>query len=104
MQDKPEYTCEHHNDRVAHHSEEVKKGIAKRLNKIVGQVRGIAKMVEQDIYCDHVLNQITSAQAALNGVRTLLLELHIKSCILDQIKEGNTGVIDELMKTIGRMH
>jgi DNA-binding FrmR family transcriptional regulator len=103
MSDKLDYTCEHHNERVAHHSEEVKKGIGKRLNKIIGQVRGIAKMVEQDIYCDHVLNQITSAQAALDGVRMLLLELHIKSCVLDQIKEGKTEVIGELMKTIGRM-
>ncbi len=104
MENKPGYTCAHHDGRIAHHSKEAKEDIAKRLNRIIGQVRGISKMVEQDIYCDHVLNQITSVQAALNGVRTLLLELHIKSCVLDQIQEGRIEVIDELMKTIGRMH
>lgn len=74
-----------------------------RLKKIEGQIRGIAGMIERDEYCDDVLNQISSVQAALNGVRKMLLEAHIKSCVMEQLKEGKVAVVDELMKTIGKM-
>ena len=95
--------CSHCATRTAHHSDALKKDIDTRLNKIEGQLRGIRRMVEEDVYCDSVLNQITSVQAALGGVQLLLLEHHVKSCVIDQINEGKTEVIDELMKTIARM-
>jgi len=60
-------------------------------------------MVDEDVYCDDVLNQITSVEAALNGVRKQLLEAHIRSCVVDQIVRGDLAVVEELMKTIGRM-
>ncbi len=74
-----------------------------RLKKIEGQIRGIAGMIERDEYCDDVLNQISSVEAALNGVRKMLLEAHIKSCVVEQIQDGKITVVDELMKTIGKM-
>jgi DNA-binding FrmR family transcriptional regulator len=95
--------CKHCNPRTAHHSEKLKKDITTRLNRIEGQIKGVRTMIEQDIYCDDVLNQITSVQAALGGVGMLLLENHIKSCVVEQINEGKTEVIDELMATIRKM-
>ena len=95
--------CNHCNPRTAHHSEKLKKDITTRLNRIEGQIKGVRTMIEQDIYCDDVLNQITSVQAALGGVGMLLLENHIKSCVVEQINEGKTEVIDELMATIRKM-
>lgn len=89
--------------RHAHHGQATKGAIARRLRKIEGQVRGIARMVGQDVYCDEVLNQITAVEAALSGVRRLLLEAHIRGCVVEQIEEGRHEVIGELMKTIGRM-
>jgi DNA-binding FrmR family transcriptional regulator len=89
--------------RRAHHPEQTKVSLVNRLRRIEGQIRGIARMVESDIYCDDILNQITSVEAALGGVRRGLLEAHIRSCVVDQIEEGRYQVIDELMQTIGRM-
>lgn len=89
--------------RMAHHSPEMKKSLVSRLKKIEGQIRGIEGMVDKDVYCDDILNQISSVEAALNGVRRLLLEAHIKSCVVEQIKDGEIQVVDELMKTIGKM-
>ncbi len=89
--------------RAAHHPDETKVNLVNRLRRIEGQIRGIARMVDSDVYCDDILNQITSVEAALSGVRKALLEAHIRSCVLDQIEEGRYEVIDELMKTIGRM-
>ena len=74
-----------------------------RLNRIEGQIRGIKKMIEEGVYCDKVLNQIASAQSALYSVAKLLLEMHMKSCIKNQLQAGDDEVIDELMKTVFRL-
>lgn len=89
--------------RKAHHSEEEKADLTRRLSRIEGQVRGITRMIEQDTYCDEVLHQIASVQAAINGVRKALFEAHVKSCVVEQIQEGQLDVVDELMITIGKM-
>jgi DNA-binding FrmR family transcriptional regulator len=89
--------------RKAHHSEEFKGGLIKRLDRIEGQIRGIKKMIQEDRYCDHILNQLTAVRSALSGVQEQLLLGHMHTCVLDQLKEGNTEVIEELSSTIRRM-
>ena len=95
--------CRHCEPRTAHHGDKLKKDITSRLNRIEGQIRGVRSMIEENVYCDDVLNQITSIQAALGGVGMLLLENHIKSCVAEQLAEGKSEVIDELMATIRKM-
>jgi DNA-binding FrmR family transcriptional regulator len=87
----------------AHHPEGKKRVLTARLKRIEGQVRGIAGMIERDVYCDDILHQITAVEAALGGVRRLLLEAHIRSCVVEQVRQGRDEVIDELMITIGKM-
>ena len=89
--------------RRAHHGEKTKSNLVSRLNRIEGQIRGINRMIREDVYCDDVLNQVSSVESALNGVRKLLLEAHIRSCVVEQIENGQYEVIDELMLTIGKM-
>ena len=80
-----------------------KKALITRLNRIEGQVKGVKKMIEEDIYCDDVLNQISSIKAALNGLSKALLERHINTCVVDKIKNDDTEVLDELLSTINKM-
>ena len=88
-------------ERKAHHSAELKQNMISRLNRIEGQIRGISKMINDSVYCDDVLHQISSVESALNGVKTVLLEAHMKSCVIDQILEGKKDeVLDELMITL----
>jgi len=89
--------------RKAHHPYKTKSDMIVRLKKIEGQIRGISKMIDEDIYCDDILNQFLSVDAAINGVRKTLLEAHMKSCVVDQIQEGKLQVVDELITTIGKM-
>ncbi|MCX7786540.1 MAG: metal-sensing transcriptional repressor [Spirochaetes bacterium] len=89
--------------RKAHHSEEFKEGLAKRLDRIEGQIRGIKKMIQEDRYCDHILNQLTAVRSALASVQEQLLLGHMHTCVLDQLREGDLGVIEELSSTIRRM-
>lgn len=89
--------------RKSHHSDKTKNNLISRLNRIEGQIRGVKGLIEKDTYCDDVLNQIASIQAALNGVGKLLLEHHMKSCIVERIQEGDREVIDELLTTVNKL-
>lgn len=99
-----EASCHHDGaERKSHHSDKVKSSLISRLNRIEGQVRGIKGLIERDTYCDDVLNQIASVQSALNGVGKLLLEHHLKSCVVERIQEGDTDVLAELMTTMNKL-
>jgi DNA-binding FrmR family transcriptional regulator len=89
--------------RKSHHSEKTKKNLTTRLNRVEGQIRGIKGLIEKDVYCDDVITQIAAAQAALNSVAKLLLEGHMKSCVLERIQEGDNEVVDELLVTIQKL-
>ena len=91
------------NHRKSHHSEKIKKNLDSRLNRIEGQIRGVKRLIENDTYCDDVITQLSSIQSALNSVASILLEGHLKSCVLERINEGDTEVIDEVLITIQRL-
>ena len=80
-----------------------KTALVKRLNRIEGQVRGIAKMVEEDRYCVDVLTQVSAIQSALDALALQLLESHTKGCVRSAIRSGNgEAAIDELMTVVKR--
>ncbi|MBT2758807.1 metal-sensitive transcriptional regulator [Mesobacillus foraminis] len=92
-----------HNDRKSHHSDKVKKNLVTRLNRIEGQIRGIKGLIERDTYCDDVINQIAATQSALNSVSKILLEGHMKSCVVERIQEGDLEVLDEVLVTVQKL-
>jgi CsoR family transcriptional regulator, copper-sensing transcriptional repressor len=83
--------------------EKLKSGLIARLNRAEGQVRGIKRMVEKDAYCDDVLHQISAIQSALDSVSKLVLENHIRGCLVEKIKQDDDKIIDDLLVTIGKM-
>jgi len=87
----------------AHHSEAIKHDLITRLERIQGQVGGVIRMVKRDTYCDSILNQITAIRAALLAVQEKLLIEHFRTCVVEQIKNGQEEVIEELASTIRRM-
>lgn len=81
-----------------------KKKLEARINRIEGQIRGIGKMLVNKIGCDDVLNQISSVKSALNGVSKLILESHIRNCVVNDIKAGaEDEIISELVQTLNKM-
>ncbi|MGZ4144292.1 MAG: metal-sensitive transcriptional regulator [Actinomycetota bacterium] len=80
-----------------------KKEISDRLRRIGGQIQGIDRMVEEDIYCIDVLTQVNSAVAALRSVGMLLLDEHVRHCVRDAVeaREGDAK-LDELMAAVKR--
>jgi DNA-binding FrmR family transcriptional regulator len=80
-----------------------KSALLKRLNRIEGQTRGVAKMVEEDRYCVDVLTQISAIQSALDALALQLLANHTKGCVGSAIRSGNgDAAIDELMSVVKR--
>ena len=95
--------CTFSHGRMSHHSEKTKKNLVTRLNRIEGQIRGIKRLIEADTYCDDVITQISASQAALNGVAKILLEAHMKECVVNRIQEGDMEVLDEVLVTIQKL-
>ena len=94
------HCCSH---KTKHRSEEEYKTLIHRLNRIEGQVRGIRKMVETDTYCTDILTQVSAVQAALNAFNRELLANHIRTCVMDDIKNGKDETIDELVLTLQKL-
>lgn len=67
---------------------EIRKKLISRINRIAGQIRGIEKMIDNNSECDDILNQISSVKSALNGIAKLVLEVHLRSCVVNDIKLG----------------
>lgn len=90
-------------EKITVREEKLKSNLVTRLNRVEGQVRGIKGMIEKDAYCNDVLIQISAAQAALDSVSKLVLENHIRGCLVKKIQAGEDEIIDELIVTIGKM-
>jgi DNA-binding FrmR family transcriptional regulator len=80
-----------------------KEQLAKRLARIEGQVRGVARMVDEDRYCIDVLTQISAVQAALDKVALGLLDEHARTCVINAEGEQQADRTDELMAAVGRL-
>ncbi len=100
MVDEPE--CPHC-QKTKHRSEEEYTKLIHRLNRIEGQIRGIRGMVEKSAYCLDILVQVAAVNAALNSFNKELLANHIRTCVVDDIRDGKDEVIDELVRTLQKL-
>jgi DNA-binding FrmR family transcriptional regulator len=85
---------------------DAKASVRKRLQRIEGQVRGLARMVEEDRYCIDIVTQISAVRAALRGVEDEVLRDHVAHCVEHAIAGGNKTEqrrkVAELMDVLGR--
>ena len=98
-----EKNCPHCGTRHKERSAEEQKKLLARLKKAEGQIRGIEKMVEENIYCPDILIQVSAVQSALNSFNKELLGCHIRSCVAEDIREGNDETIDELVNVLQKL-
>ena len=78
---------------------DIKSKTLRRLKLVEGQIRGIQKMVEAEKYCVDIITQSSAVKEALTGVENLILENHLSTHVLDQIKGGKERkAIDEILK------
>lgn len=94
-------TCEC--EKMTERSEEERKKLIHRLNRIEGQIRGIRGMIEKNAYCNDILVQSAAVNAAVNSFNKDLIASHIRGCVVRDIREGNDEVIDELVVTLQKL-
>ncbi len=79
----------------------------KRLHRIEGQVRGIAKMIEEDRYCIDILHQVQAVKAALAKAESAILKDHAATCVADAISSGDEveqrAKVDELIDLFDKL-
>ncbi len=80
-----------------------KSDLLKRLARVEGQVRGIARMVEDDRYCIDVLTQISAIQKAIDAVALGLLDDHVRHCVVGSSGDLQAERTDELLAAVGRL-
>ena len=81
-----------------------KEQLQTRLRRIEGQVRGVARMIDEDKYCVDVVTQVAAIQAALDKVSLGLLDGHIRGCVREEIQTGGGDArVDELLQVMDRV-
>ena len=84
-------------------SDEERKKLIHRLNRIEGQIRGMRGMIEKNAYCADILIQSAAVNAAVNAFNKELLANHIRGCVARDIRDGKDEVIDELVATLQKL-
>lgn len=76
--------------------------LIRRLKIIEGQVRGLQEMVQNGTYCIDIITQTSAVKQALSSVEDVLMENHLGTCAIDQVKNGQTKkAIGEILKVYG---
>lgn len=74
-----------------------------RLKRIEGQVRGLQRMLEEDVYCADILTQSAAVSAAIGAFNRDLLERHLNSCVVRDIRSGEEGAVEELTELLRKL-
>jgi CsoR family transcriptional regulator, copper-sensing transcriptional repressor len=94
-------------DNFRHSYSKDKAQLVRRLARIEGQVRGIARMIERDEYCVDILQQTSALRAAVDSLAVLVLEDHVQGCVRTAAEHGDAEryvdeVVDVVRRTLGR--
>ena len=82
---------------------DAKKKLINRMKRMIGQLNGIMKMIEDDRYCDDVLTQMSAINKSLESLENSILESHISNCVAYEIQSGNLDIIEEVIELFKRL-
>ena len=101
MEDKCECGCAQH--KHTPRGEEDLRQLHNRLNRMVGQLNGISRMLDENRYCGDILIQIAAVEKALQNFGYIVLRDHMNTCVVEQIQSGNTQVVDEAVELMKKL-
>lgn len=100
MEKKEECCC--HTKATPREDRELKQ-LKNRLNRMIGQLNGIGKMLDENRYCGEVLTQLAAVESALQSFGYQLLQEHMETCMVEEIGRGNLEVIEEAVELIKKL-
>ncbi|MGI6255158.1 MAG: metal-sensing transcriptional repressor [Acutalibacter sp.] len=74
-----------------------------RLKRMIGQLGGISKMLDDNRYCGDILIQVAAVESALQSFGYLVLQDHLETCVVEEIRKGNTQIVDEAVELIKKL-
>lgn len=74
-----------------------------RLSRLVGQLNGISRMLDENRYCGDILTQVAAAESALQAFGYLILRGHMETCMAEELQKGNTAVLDEAVELMKKL-
>ena len=93
---------DHEHDHAHPHVHENTKAVLNRLSRAIGHLQSVRKMVEDGRDCSEVLIQIAAVRSAIDNTGKLILQDHLKHCIMDAAREGDQQTIDDLCQAIDK--
>ena len=81
-------------------ADDLQHDLTKRLNRAIGQLNGVKDMIADNRYCGDVLVQLAAAESAVHRIAEIVLQDHMETCVVEQVRAGNVEVVDEVMRLI----
>ena len=78
------------------------KAVSNRLARLIGHLESVRRMVDNDRDCGEILIQLAAVKSAINNVSKIILQEHIRRCVLDATEESDENALDELCSTIDK--
>lgn len=91
------------NHKVTIRDEEEKKNLLNRISRINGQINGVKNMIIDNRYCEDVLIQLSAIEKAIKSLESVILERHLKTCVVKAIEDGNSDIINEVVDLFKRL-
>ena len=79
------------------------KALKNRLSRMIGQLNGIGKMLDENRYCKDVLTQVAAVESALQSFAYLILQEHMETCVVEEIQKGNLAVVEETVELVRKV-
>lgn len=74
-----------------------------RLSRMVGQLNGIGRMLDENRYCGDILNQVAAVESALQSFGYLILQEHMETCVVEEIRKGNLDMVEETVELVKKL-
>lgn len=84
-------------------SEEQCKQLKNRISRMVGQLNGINRMLEENRYCGEILTQVAAVESALQSFGYIVLKEHLETCVVEEIQNGNDKMMEEVIELVKKL-
>lgn len=84
-------------------SEKQQKQLQNRLNRMIGQLNGINRMLNENRYCGDILTQVAAVESALQGFGYIILQEHLQTCVTEEVMNGNVEIMEEVMELVKKL-
>ncbi len=74
-----------------------------RLNRMIGQMNGISRMIEENRYCGDILTQVAAVESALQSFGYIILQEHLESCVTEGVRQGNENMMGEVIDLVKKL-